>query len=202
MNKLLFQNRIININSPKLTSAEVRNIAEECLREYVFDVHFDKYNASTPIDTKAIFIKGDKNTSILKANLLKGNLPINLSGFTVTVNIKESFNDVVTLPCEIVDQNNGIIKINLPSYVVDENGDNIFEIAIQKNNNVLISQQYKYSVLNSIGEGIAGTETQLTTLQTLIAQVQEKITTVDTISEELEVTQTDIDDIINMIGGL
>ena len=101
-----------------------------------------------------------------------------------------------------MDQNNGIIKINLPSYVVDENGENIFEIVIQKNNNILVSQQYKYSVLNSIGEGLAGTEEQLSTLQTLIAQVQEKIITVNTITEELEVTQSDIDDIINMIGGL
>lgn len=200
MNKLLFQNRLININTPQTTS--ILRTIEDYKREYTFNVHFDKYEASTPIDTKAIFIKGDKNTSILKANLLKNNLPINLTGFTVTVNIKEGENDIITLPCTIASASEGLIEINLNSSVVDEYGENTFEISIQKGNNVLVSQLYKYTVLDSLGEGEIGSETQLTTLQALILQVQEKINSVNSIVEELEVTQSDIDDILEMVGGL
>lgn len=200
MNKLLFQNKLININTPQKTS--ILRTVEDYKREYTFDIHFDKYETSTPIDTKAIFIKGDKNTSILKANLLKNNLPINLTGFTITVNIKEGVNDTITLPCTIISESEGLIEINLNSSVVDEYGENTFEISIQKGNNVLVSQLYKYTVLDSLGEGEIGSETQLTTLQALILQVQEKINSVDSIVEELEVTQSDIDDILEMVGGL
>lgn len=200
MNKLLFQNKLININTPQKTS--ILRTVEDYKREYTFDIHFDKYETSTPIDTKAIFIKGDKNTSILKANLLKNNLPINLTGFTITVNIKEGVNDTITLPCTIVSAPEGLIEINLNSSVVDEYGENTFEISIQKGNNILVSQLYKYTVLDSLGEGEIGSETQLTTLQALILQVQEKINSVDSIVEELEVTQNDIDDILEMVGGL
>ena len=200
MNKLLFQNRLININTPQTTS--ILRTIEDYKREYTFNVNFDKYEVSTPIDTKAIFIKGDKNTSILKANLLKNNLPINLTGFTVTVNIKEGENDTITLPCTIVSASEGLIEINLNSSVVDEYGENTFEISIQKGNNVLVSQLYKYTVLDSLGEGEIGSETQLTTLQALILQVQEKINSVNSIVEELEITQSDIDDILEMVGGL
>ena len=200
MNKLLFQNKLININTPKTTS--ILKTIEDYKREYTFNVYFDKYEVSTPIDTKAIFIKGDKNTSILKANLLKNNLPINLTGFTVTVNIKEGINNIITLPCTIISAAEGLIEINLNSSVVDEYGENTFEISIQKGNNVLISQLYKYTVLDSLGEGEIGSETQLTTLQSLILQVQEKINSVDSIIEELEITQNDIDDILEMVGGL
>lgn len=193
MNKLLFQNRLININSYYSI-----NEVEDYKRKYIFDVHFDKYESNTPIDTKAIFIKGDKNTSILKANLLKNNLPIDLTGFNVIANIKEGTNDIVTIPCEIVSFE-GLVQINLNSSVVDEHGENIFEIVLQKNDKIIISQQYKYTVLDSLGEGNFGSETQLTTLQSLIQQVQEKINKVDEKLSELKVTSQDIDEIMSMI---
>lgn len=193
MNKLLFQNRLININSYYNI-----NEVEDYKRKYIFDVHFDKYESNTPIDTKAIFIKGDKNTSILKANLLKNNLPINLTGFNVIANIKEGTNDIVTIPCEIVSFE-GLVQINLNSFVVDEHGENIFEIVLQKNDKIVVSQQYKYTVLDSLGEGNFGSETQLTTLQSLIQQVQEKINKVDEKLSELKVTSQDIDEIMSMI---
>lgn len=193
MNKLLFQNRLININSYYNI-----NEVEDYKRKYIFDVHFDKYESNTPIDTKAIFIKGDKNTSILKANLLKNNLPIDLTGFNVIANIKEGTNDIVTIPCEIVSFE-GLVQINLNSSVVDEHGENIFEIVLQKNDKIIISQQYKYTVLDSLGEGKFGSETQLTTLQSLIQQVQDKINTVDRKLSELKVTSQDIDEIMSMI---
>ena len=176
------------------------NLIEDLQREYKFNIDLGQYNDGSPIDTKAIFIKGDKNTSILKAYITQNGLIVNLTGLTVTANIKEGENEVVTIPCNIVDAMAGLIEINLSESYVDEYGENIFEIALQKEDKIVISQQYKYTVFNSLGEGNFGSETQLTVLQSLIDQVQNKINKVDEMLSELKVTSQDIDEIIEMIG--
>ena len=179
-----------------------RTLMEDLQREYSFKIDLGEYDMNAPIDTKAIFIKGDKNTSILKASIYKRGTVVNLTGYTVTANIREGFNEVATTVCTIIDATAGLIEINLPESFVDEQGENTFEITLQKSNKVIVSQQYKYTVLDSLGEGNAGEETQMTALQSLIQQVQESKTMVDNIVNELEVTQSDIDDILGMVGGL
>lgn len=178
------------------------NLIEDLQREYKFNIDLGQYNNGSPVDTKAIFIKGDKNTSILKAYITQNGLIVNLTGFIITANIKEGYNDIITVPCDIADATAGLIEINLADVYVDEYGENVFEIALQKGDKVILSQQYKYTVLDSLGEGNAGEETQMTALQSLIQQVQESKNTVDVIVNELEVTQSDIDDILGMVGGL
>lgn len=178
------------------------NLIEDLQREYKFNIDLGQYNDGSPVDTKAIFIKGDKNTSILKAYITQNGLIVNLTGFIITANIKEGYNDIITIPCDIADATAGLIEINLADVYVDEYGKNVFEIALQKGDKVILSQQYKYTVLDSLGEGNAGEETQMTALQSLIQQVQESKNTVDVIVNELEVTQSDIDDILGMVGGL
>ena len=176
------------------------NLIEDLQREYKFNIDLGQYNDGSPIDTKAIFIKGDKNTSVLKAYITQNGLIVNLTGLTVTANIKEGENEIVTIPCNIVDAMAGLIEINLSESYVDEYGENIFEVALQKEDKIVISQQYKYTVFNSLGEGNFGSETQLTVLQSIIDQVQNKINKVDEMLSELKVTSQDIDEIIEMIG--
>ena len=117
----------------------------------------------------------------------------------LTINIKEGENEVATTPCVIKNATSGLIEINLSDVYVDEYGENVFEIVLQKNDKIVVSQQYKYKVLDSLGEGSFGSETQLTTLQSLIQQVQDKINTVDRKLSELKVTSQDIDEIMSMI---
>ena len=179
-----------------------RSVIEDLQREYTFNIDIGKYEVNTPIDTKAVFIKGDKNTSILKVSITQNSKTVNLTGYTITANIKEGYNDVATTPCDITDATSGLITINLSDVYVDEYGENIFEIVLQKDDKVVVSQQYKYTVLDSLGEGTFGSETQLTTLQSLIQQVQNKINKVDTMLSELKVTSQDIDEIIGMIGEI
>lgn len=176
------------------------NLIEDLQREYKFNIDLGQYNDGSPIDTKAIFIKRDKNTSVLKAYITQNGLIVNLTGLTVTANIKEGENEIVTIPCNIVDAMAGLIEINLSESYVDEYGENIFEVALQKEDKIVISQQYKYTVFDSLGEGNFGSETQLTVLQSLIDQVQNKINKVDEMLSELKVTSQDIDEIIEMIG--
>lgn len=178
---------------------ENRNLIEDLQREYEFNIDLGQYNSKTPIDTEAIFIKGDKNTSILKAYITQKGLIVNLTGYTITANIKEGENEVATTPCVIKNATSGLIEINLSDVYVDEYGENVFEIVLQKNDKIVVSQQYKYKVLDSLGEGSFGSVTQLTTLQSLIQQVQDKINTVDRKLSELKVTSQDIDEIMSMI---
>lgn len=178
---------------------ESRNLIEDLQREYEFNIDLGQYDSKTPIDTEAIFIKGDKNTSILKAYITQKGLIVNLTGYTITANIKEGENEVATTPCVIKNATSGLIEINLSDVYVDEYGENVFEIVLQKNDKIVVSQQYKYKVLDSLGEGSFGSETQLTTLQSLIQQVQDKINTVDRKLSELKVTSQDIDEIMSMI---
>ena len=178
---------------------ENRNLIEDLQREYEFNIDLGQYDSKTPIDTEAIFIKGDKNTSILKAYITQKGLIVNLTGYTITANIKEGENEVATTPCVIKNATSGLIEINLSDVYVDEYGENVFEIVLQKNDKIVVSQQYKYKVLYSLGEGSFGSETQLTTLQSLIQQVQDKINTVDRKLSELKVTSQDIDEIMSMI---
>lgn len=178
--------------------ATTRSI-DNYIREFNFDVHLDNLQGNE-IATEATFIKGDTNTSILNAHVFKSNIPVNLSNVTVTVNVKET-RGKTTIPADVIDVN-GVVQINLPTSTVDEVGTNSFELVFQSGEKVIISPTYTYKVLGSLGEGSIGTNTEKTTLQTLIEQVQGSKNTVDNIVNELEVTQTDIDDIISMIGGL
>lgn len=188
----------INIFDDEKTRPTTKSI-DSYIREFDFDVHLDNLQGSE-IATSATFIKGDTNTSILNAHVFKSNIPVNLSNVTVTVNIKET-RGKTTIPADVIDVN-GVVQINLPTSVVDEVGMNSFELVFQSGDKVIISPTYTYKVLNSLGSGSIGTDIEKTTLQALIEQVQESKGTVDTIVDELEVTQSDIDDIISMIGGL
>ena len=109
-------------------------------RDYIFDIHLDAYD-NNATNSNAIFIKGDKNTSILKANIFKNNVLVNLNGLTITANIKEGSKKVVTVPVEILDSN-GVVKINLPSTLTDEQGTNTFELVLQSGDKVIVSSQY------------------------------------------------------------
>ena len=253
-------NSAFKITNERTTLAATRSITSY-IREFDFEVHLDNFQG-TETPTPAIFIKGDKNTSVLNARIFRGGLPVNLEGITVTVNVKEA-RGRSTIPAKVID-NEGLVRINLPSSTVDETGVNYFELVFQSGNQVLVSPTYTYKVLNSLGEGTLGTTTEMTTLQTLINKIeglgdivdthiqessdrldtsiqgfrseidniiqecsddidsiiqessdeidavlqdcreatQETRDTISSIVEELEVTQSDIDDIIAMVGDL
>ena len=171
------------------------------LRKYSFNVDLSNLTNNV-IDTKAVFMQGDRESSVINANVIQNGKPFDLTGYTVSMNIKENSNELETYICEIEDATRGVVRIALPARYVDETGTCMFELCLQKNNRILLSQTYSYKVLQSLGEGRLGTETQMTALQQLIQQVQNQHTELNNITTELEVTQSDIDDIMNMVGGL
>ena len=174
---------------------------EDLLRKYTVDVELNDI-VSAVKSLNIAFYDNDKNSSVILANIKKGGILVDLTGITVYINATENGKEPVTYPCTILDANNGLVEIRLPNTLVDEEGNVNFEFVLQKNDLVITSCVYSYTIHHSIGEGTAGTEEEISLLRTLIQQVQESKTTVDTIVRELEVTQTDIDDILGMVGGL
>lgn len=180
---------------------EKKRSREEYLRKYGVDIHVDKPEDGVK-DTEAIFVSGEQNSSLLKINLFFNDAPMDITGYTISANVKEEMGDVITIPSAIQNETQGIVNISLPTNVVDEQGTNTFELSLQKGNKVIVTHKYSYTVLESLGSGDIGGENQLTMLQSLIQQVQQSKNIVNTITRELEVTQDDIDDIIGMVGGI
>lgn len=197
----LFGFEIKTEDIPKLILKTSNTEESDQLRRYSFNVDLSNLMGKV-IDSKAVFMQGDRESSVINANIIQNGRPFNLNGYTVSMNIKENSNELETYICEIEDATRGIVKIALPAKYVDEAGICMFELCLQKNNRILLSQTYSYTVLQSLGEGKLGTETQMTALQQLIQQVQNQHTELQNITTELEVTQSDIDDIMNMVGGL
>lgn len=197
----LFGFEIKTEDIPKLILKTSNTEESDQLRRYSFNVDLSNLTGKV-IDIKAVFMQGDRESSVINANIIQNGRPFNLNGYTVSMNIKENSNELETYICEIEDATRGIVKIALPAKYVDEAGICMFELCLQKNNRILLSQTYSYTVLQSLGEGKLGTETQMTALQQLIQQVQNQHTELQNITTELEVTQSDIDDIMNMVGGL
>ena len=191
-----FQIKTENVSRLILKSTET-----DQLRRYSFNVDLSNLTGEV-IDSKAIFIQGDRESSIINANIIQNGKAFNLTGYVVYMNIKENSNELETYICEIEDAVKGVVKIALPARYVDESGLCMFELCLQKDNKIILSQTYSYTVLQSLGEGNYGTETQMTALKQLIQQVQNQHTELDNITTELEVTQSDIDDIMCMVGGI
>ena len=189
------------IKTKDVSRLVLKNANTDQLRRYSFNVDLSNLTGDV-IDSKAVFMQGDRESSIINANIIQDGKAFNLTGYTVTMNIKENSNELETYVCEIEDAESGIVKIALPARYVDETGMCMFELCLQKNNKIILSQTYSYTVLQSLGEGKLGTETQMTALQQLIQQVQNQHVELNNITTELEVTQSDIDDIMNMVGGI
>lgn len=164
-------------------------------RIYNLDVEFKEFN-DKPIDTGIKFIKGDRYTSIIRARMLMETNLIDLQGVTVSMNLKEGKTgyDIYTLLCDDISLEDSIVTVNLEPYIVDSVGVNTFEFVLIKGDKVLTSQIYSYEVKDSIGEGYIGEVEEETILQSFIRQTQDLI---DQLT--IEVTNQDIEDIMNMI---
>ena len=189
------------IKTKDVSRLVLKNTTTDQLRRYSFNVDLSNLTGDV-IDSKAVFMQGDRESSIINANIIQNGKAFDLTGYTVTMNIKENSNELETYVCEVEDATRGVVKIALPARYVDETGICMFELCLQKGGKILLSQTYSYTVLQSLGEGRLGTETQMTALQQLIQQVQNQHAELDNITTELEVTQSDIDDIMSMVGGI
>ena len=141
-------------------------------RDYAIKVDFKVLPKQFPFDTKAVFINGEVGCK-MTVHLVNGDSPIDLTNTFVTINIKESNENVYSLTCEILDRKNGIISISLPHSLNDEVGFNLFEIVIRNSDDsVFVSPLLKYRVVAGVGTGdIPKEEPKLLILDSLISKV-------------------------------
>ncbi len=175
-------------------------------RNYDLTIDFSEYS-EVPIETEIIYINGDINTSKITATLVKRGEPMNLSGKRIVANIREgTFTNVTTVSGEVTDLALGQVTFSLPTSLVDERGINVFSIGVLSDNTTLLSQPYSYRIINSIKEGTLGSVTEKSILQGLIDEVEtsknEYRDMFEEMKDETAVMPQDIDDIIDMIGGL
>ena len=62
------------------------------LRKYTFNVDLSNLTGNI-IDSKAIFMQGDRESSVINANIIQNGKPFDLTGYTVSMNIKENSNE-------------------------------------------------------------------------------------------------------------
>ena len=169
---------------------------------------------TTPKKTDIIYINGDTNSSIIKARLLMGDKPVNLFGKMVVMNVREGMGyDNLSILGEVIDIDNAIVSFSLHKNIVNDVGENVFSISIESSDSTLVSHMFSYNVIETIENGILGSEEQKTILQELITNVEiskseyaEMVNDgremFDKINEDITIIDRDIEDVMSMIGGL
>ena len=198
----------------KLMSLETESVASALpIRTYEIDVDFSMY-PTTRKKTDIIYINGDTNSSIIKARLLMGDKPVNLFGKMVVMNVREGMGyDNLSILGEVIDIDNAIVSFSLHKNIVNDVGENVFSISIESSDSTLVSHMFSYNVIETIENGILGSEEQKTILQELITNVEiskseyaEMVNDgremFDKINEDITIIDRDIEDVMSMIGGL
>lgn len=184
-NNMFFIKDYIETSSVNLENKRIYNIA----------VDFTNIKEEV-IDTKAIFVKGDTSTSVIEADLILNDRPINLTGYEVIVNIRENDDVTNSFKANTINAIDGKIQMNVPKTFVDEYGKCTFEIYLQKENEVLISQMYFYTVIDSLGISEDTPPEKVSLLQQLI---NDMMIAKNRLKEVFDLSQSDINYIINKI---
>ena len=93
----LFGFEIKTKDVPKLV---LKTTETDQLRRYSFNVDLSNLTGEI-IDSKAVFMQGDRESSVINANVIQNGKPFDLTGYTVSMNIKENSNELETYICEI-----------------------------------------------------------------------------------------------------
>ena len=85
----LFGFEIKTEDIPKLILKTSNTEESDQLRRYSFNVDLSNLMGKV-IDSKAVFMQGDRESSVINANIIQNGRPFNLNGYTVSMNIKEN----------------------------------------------------------------------------------------------------------------
>ena len=102
-----------------------------------------------------------------------GDKPVNLFGKMVVMNVREGMGyDNLSILGEVIDIDNAIVSFSLHKNIVNDVGENVFSISIESSDSTLVSHMFSYNVIETIENGILGSEEQKTILQELITNVE------------------------------
>ena len=119
-------------------------------RKYEFSLDMKKLD--TQFQTGSKFSTQDVKTSEMYIQLTQNNLPMNLENSTVYANIDKPSGAKVLHQCEILDENKGIVKVDLSVQSICEAGVYKFEIVAINENEKIVSPIMTYESYKSLGD--------------------------------------------------
>ena len=119
-------------------------------RKYEFSLDMKKLD--TQFQTGSKFSTQDVKTSEMYIQLTQNNLPMNLENSTVYANIDKPSGAKVLHQCEILDENKGIVKVDLSVQSICEQGVYKFEIVAINENEKIVSPTMTYESYKSLGD--------------------------------------------------
>ena len=116
----------------------------------IYNVIIDLINDSKNKVPQITFNKNDRLTSIIAVKLNADGVDVNLTDKTVDMYIKKPDDKKVFSSMQVVDAEQGILYIELPTQALTAAGICSVELRIQSNNEVRIPASFTYNVLDSI----------------------------------------------------
>jgi hypothetical protein len=140
-------------------------------REY--SIEFDMMKKNNTEDMN--FVSQDYKTSIINIKLLSNDTPINLNGLEVEIHIFKPDGKVCNNDIEIVDADNGLIKIELTTQSISVAGTSKAEISITElstNKKITSKEIFQFSVRkNYDNDNVIKSINEFSELQKMIEQI-------------------------------
>lgn len=168
----------------------------------IYAVEIDVNSLTTTYDSKAIYSEDDKNTSTLLIRLLNNGEVFDVNGCNVVAYFKCPDGEIYIQDCILLEDELGCVALDLKKDVLQV-GDTTLSLKITKDRTDDIrTPNITYKVVQGIEGGVPSTDERLTVLGQAIQDVNNVKHQIEDLILELEVTQSDIDDVLSMVGGL
>lgn len=116
----------------------------------IYNVIIDLINDSKNKVPQITFNKNDRYTSIIAVKLNADGYAVNLTNKTIDIYIKKPDDKKVYSSMQVVDAEQGILYIELPTQALTAAGTCTVELRIQSNDEVRIPASFTYNVIDSI----------------------------------------------------
>lgn len=146
----------------------------------------------------ATFSQGDIGTSFIEVTLLNNSKPINLTGYTVTINVTRKDRTRVVTTSEILDLENGLIEIPI-SIEMLKVGVNQLEIILSKSGTHLVSPVIPFRVVKTMLDSTSDSEIVSQSEYPVLFELISDVEKIKTSYDAIQIGANDIQDILNMI---
>lgn len=116
----------------------------------IYNVIIDLINDSKNKVPQITFNKSDRHTSIIAVKLNADGISVDISNKTIDIYIKKPDDKKIYSSMQVVDAEQGILCIELPTQALTAAGTCTVELRIQSDNEVRIPASFTYSVIDSI----------------------------------------------------
>lgn len=176
---------IFNKKNKSIDTYEFISDSNNFVRQYTIDVDLEDIAQETKV-LDVVFFDNDRNSSVILANIKKGEQAVNLNGITVSVNIRDLEQEtVVTYPAVVSNAVAGLVEFKMPNNIIDYNGVVEFEFSLQKEQKIITSRIYSCIINNSLGfQKVSPDDEEVGLLQELINRTQQASDRVEQIKQE------------------